>query len=178
MRAQPLHIGHQKIIEKMFQDCEHITLVLGSIQEQGTERNPFDYPTRRKMFENVYAGRPEYSRMQILGLADINNPVEWSRFVIASLRHNFPSLPYPDVYYAGSEYDLHWFKNCIKNIELVDRNDPDFPFVSGTMVREMIRLGDARWKNFVAAENHELITTAFHRLQNPDFCTDNPQKGV
>ena len=48
MRAQPFHIGHDKIIKQMLRDCERVTIILGSIQEQGTERNPLNYTTRKK----------------------------------------------------------------------------------------------------------------------------------
>ena len=60
MRAQPFHIGHAKMIDKMLRECEQVTIVLGSIQEQGTERNPLNYTTRKKMIQNVYRNRPEY----------------------------------------------------------------------------------------------------------------------
>ena len=53
MRAQPFHIGHQKLIDKMLNDCERVTVVLGSIQEQGTARNPLNYTTRKKMIQNI-----------------------------------------------------------------------------------------------------------------------------
>ena len=60
-------------------------------------------------------------------------------------------------------YDAHWFRECFQNIELEDRTDPDFPFVTGTMVRDMIKFGDARWKNFIAPENHHLIEEYFNK---------------
>ena len=53
MRAQPFHIGHQKLIDKMLRECERVTVVLGSIQEQGTSRNPLNYTTRKKMIQNI-----------------------------------------------------------------------------------------------------------------------------
>lgn len=36
MRAQPLHIGHEKVIRDMLAKCGKVTIILGSIQEQGT----------------------------------------------------------------------------------------------------------------------------------------------
>ena len=59
MRAQPFHIGHQKLIDKMLRECERVTVVLGSIQEQGTSRNPLNYTTRKKMIQNIYRSKPE-----------------------------------------------------------------------------------------------------------------------
>ena len=76
---------------------------------------------------------------------------------------SFPNLPKPDVYYAGSPYDAHWFRECFAHIELVDRTDHDFPFVTGTMVRDMIKFGDMRWKNFIAPENYHLVEDYFNK---------------
>ena len=56
-----------------------------------------------------------------------------------------------------------WFKGAFQNIEYVDRTAPDFPFVTGTMVRDMIKFGDMRWKNFIHSENHALIEEHFYR---------------
>lgn len=163
MRAQPFHIGHQKIIDQMLSECERVTIALGSIQEQGTERNPFNYTTRKKMIQNIYRNHPRYSLLKIIGLFDINNPAEWGDFVIDFLQESFPDIPLPDVYYAGSAYDAHWFKDCCKHIELVNRTDPSFPFVTGTMVRDMLKFGDQRWKNFIAPVNHHIIEEYFNK---------------
>lgn len=163
MRAQPFHIGHQKLIDQMLKNCACVTVALGSIQEQGTERNPFNYTTRKKMIQNVYRATPEYERLKIIGLFDINNPAEWGAFVTDFLKESFSDLPLPDVYYAGSLYDAHWFKGYIQNICLVERNDPNFPFVTASMVRDMIKFNDVRWKNFVNPANHKLIEDYFEK---------------
>ena len=117
------------------------------------------------MIQNVYRGKPEYDRLKIIGLFDINNPAEWGEYVLDFIRDSFPQLPKPDVYYAGSNYDAHWFKECFAKIELVERTNPDFPFVSGSMIRDMLKFGDKRWKNFVAPENQALIEDWFNKRQ-------------
>lgn len=161
MRAQPFHVGHSRIIDNMLQKCAYVTVILGSIQEQGTERNPLNYTTRKKLIQNVYRGHPEYERLKIIGLFDINNPAEWAEYVLDFMGESFPQLVRPDVYFAGSDYDAHWFKLAFQAIEYIDRTDMNFPFVTGTMVRDMIKYGDRRWKNFVHPENYELIENNF-----------------
>ena len=163
MRAQPFHIGHAKIIDKMLQCCEKVTIILGSIQEHGTSRNPLNYTTRKKMIQNIYRSTPDYERLKIIGLFDINNPAEWGDYVFDFISETLPDLPTPDVYFAGSTYDAHWFKERFKTIELVDRTDPNFPFVTGTMVRDMIKFGDNRWKNFIHPQNYQIIEDNFNR---------------
>ena len=163
MRAQPFHIGHARLIDRMLRECEKVTIILGSIQEQGTERNPLNYTTRKKMIQNVYRHRPEYERLKVIGLFDINNPAEWAEYVLDFMNESLPQLGRPDVYYAGSSYDAHWFKSAFRNIEYVDRTDRSFPFVTGTMVRDMIKFGDPRWQDFIHPENYNLIEEHFYR---------------
>ncbi|MFI3241678.1 MAG: hypothetical protein R3Y43_03845 [Alphaproteobacteria bacterium] len=166
MRAQPFHIGHQKIIDLMLTQCEQVTLILGSIQEHGTERNPLSYTIRKKCLQNVYRNNPNYSRLKIVGLFDINNPAEWAEYVLDFMLEHFPDLARPDVYYAGSNYDAHWFKNAFEKIEIVDRVDENFPFVSASMIRDMLKFGDKRWKNFIHPENHTLIEENFYKKKH------------
>ena len=166
MRAQPFHIGHAKLIDAMLQNCAHVTIILGSIQEQGTKRNPFDYATRQKMLQNHYVNTSGFERMNIVGLEDIHNSEKWSAYVLDFLGKTFPNLPKPDVYYAGSDYDANWFKGAVAHIEIIDRNDLNFPYVSASMVRDMIAFGDSRWKNFVHPENQTLIETFLERQKS------------
>lgn len=159
MRAQPLHIGHEKVIHNMLGKCGKATVILGSIQEQGTPRNPFSYTERKQMIKNVFAAETETKRLRVIGLFDISNPIEWGNFVLDFLAEAFPELERPDAYFAGSAYDAQWFKNIFANFEIIDRTDYSFPYVSGSMVRDMITIGDRRWKDFINPVNHPAIET-------------------
>lgn len=64
-------------------------------------------------------------------------------------------------------YDAHWFGQVFQNIEIINRVDYDFPYVSGSMVRDMITIGDRRWQDFVSPCNCEVI----------ENCTQQP-KGI
>lgn len=165
MRAQPLHSGHERVIKNMLQDCEEVSVILGSIQEQGTERNPFSYIKRKEMIQNTF--KQELERLKVLGLFDINNPIEWANFVLDFIKESMPERNKPDVYYAGSDYDAHWFGQVFERIEIINRVDYDFPYVSGSMVRDMIKIGDQRWRDFINPCNHSFIE---------DY--NNHQKGI
>ena len=155
MRAQPLHSGHERVIRQMLKQCGKATVILGSIQEQGTPRNPFTYAQRKEMILNVFSA--EASRLKVMCLFDINNPVQWADFVLDFMQESMPDRGVPDVYYAGSAYDAQWFAPCFEHIETVDRTDPAFPYVSGSMVRDMITIGDNRWRQFISPCNHHFI---------------------
>lgn len=157
MRAQPPHIGHIKLIRRMLRECEKAIIVLGSVQEQGTDRNPYSYIQRKEMLQKVFAATADAPRLKILGMFDINNPTQWGAFVMDFLKEACPGETLPDVYYAGSEYDAQWFRDIFDKIQIENRIDYDFPYVSGSMVRDMIKIGDKRWHDFVPKEIHAMI---------------------
>lgn len=156
MRAQPPHIGHEKLVSRMLNECEKITIIIGSVQEQGTDRNPYSYTQRKAMIQAMFDDK-SLERIKILGLFDINNPTEWSVFVLDFIKESMPDIIRPDVYYAGSDYDAQWFRKDFANIVIENRVDYSFPYVSGSMVRDMIKIGDQRWHDFVPKAIHQQI---------------------
>ena len=59
-RFQPLHVGHTSIISKMFDECEVVIVAVGSAQESGTVRNPFDFATRSRWIAETFSGRKNH----------------------------------------------------------------------------------------------------------------------
>ena len=55
-------------------------------------------------------------------------------------------------------YDTHFEETYKDTMEA-----KNFPFVTGSMVRDMIKFGDKRWKNFIAKENHSLVEEYFNK---------------
>ena len=159
MRCQPFHVGHNRLISRMMEECEKVTIVIGSIQEHGTARNPFSYNTRKKMIQNAWRSHPRYDDLRIMGLQDINNAAEWAQYVIEFVNENTPFQNPVDAYYCGTDYDGHWFRSQKISLVVIPRIDLAHPFVSASMVREMISYGDPRWRDFVPPENHSLIET-------------------
>ncbi|MBR5599623.1 MAG: adenylyltransferase/cytidyltransferase family protein [Alphaproteobacteria bacterium] len=161
IRCQPFHIGHDRLIKKMLKECQYATVVIGSAQESGTEKNPLPYFTRKKMIQNVYRQKEEYSRLRILGVKDIIN-ASWPNYVLESIKKDQPSLPSADILYVGDANEYQVFKDIIPNMGLCSRTTQDFPFLSGNMVRDMILLRDERYKQFVHPENIKLIEKSFY----------------
>ncbi|MCL2673204.1 MAG: hypothetical protein FWF01_02300 [Alphaproteobacteria bacterium] len=161
MRAQPFSVGHQRMVDRMLRECGKVTVLLGSIQEQGTDKNPFNYTTRKKMIQNVYRHAPDYERLKIMGIVDIANQAEWSAYVLDFVSETNQDWGVPDAYYAGTDYDAHWFKAAVENIVINDRTDKSHPFVSSSMIRDMLKFGDDRWKEFIAGNNQDLVEEHF-----------------
>lgn len=159
--AQPYHIGHDRLVKAMLNDCDYVTVVIGSAQESGTRDNPLPYHIRKKMIQNVYRGTPDYDRLWIVGMNDTSNPLDWPAGVLKKIKQERTNIPMVDVFYGGLKRDYEWFKLYVPQFELCDRTTQDFPFLSGGMLRDMISCADERWRGFVHQENYEIIEKNF-----------------
>lgn len=166
MRCQPLHIAHARLIQTMLNECEHVTVVLGSIQEHGTIKNPFSFNDRKKMVKNVFGNTPYWSKLMVYGLADIQDERNWADYVLDYINNQYDrtDVPAPDAYYCGSHYDGHWFRLTKLKIEIMDRTDQNEPYCSGTLVRDMCQYQDPRWKLYIHPDNHEIVQNLHNKL--------------
>ena len=55
-RFQPVHKGHISLIREALKHCDHLIIAIGSAQESGTKRNPFDYETRKELLRRSMWG--------------------------------------------------------------------------------------------------------------------------
>ncbi len=161
IRCQPFHIGHNRLIEKMMAECEHGTVLIGSAQESGTEKNPLAYFVRKKMVQNVWRHNEAYNRLRIIGVKD-DISIPWNYNVLETIRKEQSEICTPDVMYVGTQKEYLFFAHDVPHVEICSRTTQNFPFLSGNMVRDMIVLEDERWKNFVHPENYDLVKKYFY----------------
>jgi bifunctional NMN adenylyltransferase/nudix hydrolase len=78
-RFQPLHIGHQHVIDRALKSAEHVVVLVGSADSSRSIRNPFTYAERRSRFlEPVYRHEIAAGRLHIRDLSDrIYNDDAW-----------------------------------------------------------------------------------------------------
>ncbi|OME54074.1 hypothetical protein BSK59_15955 [Paenibacillus odorifer] len=57
-RFQGLHVGHEFLIQSAYEECENLLVLVGSAQEKGTMRNPFDLRVRIGMLKALYKDVP------------------------------------------------------------------------------------------------------------------------
>jgi len=180
LRGQPLHVGHIRVIDTALKEHDRVFIVLGSVQEYGTSRNPFTLSERKQMIRNYYSqhitsytpnmalkGMSDWDRIRVLGLPDINNPIAWPDYVIDSIKKEFPDADLQYVY-GGTEHDCNWFMKHELNPVVVHRANQVFPFVSGAMVRDMLTYSDLRWKGYIPKCNWQTVAAKFNRLDMLD----------
>lgn len=168
-RFQHMHIGHEHVINKGLDVCENLLILLGSSQESGTKRNPYDIKTRSEIIKAVYGNRVHVGFIpDLTDENDIN--FEWGDYVIeqVSLWRTLLGIKYlPDLMlYGNDEERSGWFRPEHRHYftELaVTRGTVD---ISATKMREFL-VNDERGKweayanqkiyNFYGSLRNELL---------------------
>lgn len=157
MRTQPFHYGHKSLVDKMLEECEYSTIILGSAQEERTQKNPFTLAERELMLRNVYG--PRLDGVTIFGLSDIENDSDWRGYVLENITEKTGSEPPVEVYYCGRDEDGEWFDDGKIKIEKLERSEQTGRRdICATRIRDMVRQGDLDWRNYVPPENFDIIS--------------------
>ena len=53
-RFNHIHLGHKMLIDESIKKAKKTLVLIGSMQEKGTLRNPFSYDTRKRLIEKIY----------------------------------------------------------------------------------------------------------------------------
>ena len=174
MRAQPLHFGHTRLIDAALDVCEHVFIILGSTQEHGTPRNPFSFGERKKMVKRylmtkkmrikafLWKDELDWEKVTIIGLPDIFS-LRWPSYVLEEIAAGFPEIKITDIF-GGSQYDVDWFKAFNLEQHILDRTAADYPFVSASMLRDMLTYRDPKWMTYVPKCNWPLVARKFDCL--------------
>lgn len=143
-RFQTFHRGHQYMLDTALAVCERVGVFIGSSQESGTAKNPFDYETRRRLLTKVYG-----DRISVFPLADIgvgNNSI-WGDYVLDNVQKRFGALP--DLLVSGKESRrIDWF-DSVKSLTIAELYVPRIVEISATQMREYFLTGNVdAWKRF------------------------------
>lgn len=169
-RFQTFHKGHEKLINTALMLCDRVLILIGSSQECGTERNPFNINTRTKMLREVYG---DDQNIMIYGIPDLTNEndicPEWGRYVLDNAdRYIFKN---PDVMiYGNDESRSAWFsKEDLKYTTELIINRSELP-VSATMLREyMVKDNRKDWMTYVNPKLHKMYDELRRELMSVKF---------
>lgn len=168
-RFQTFHKGHQSLVETGLKLCDRMIILVGSAQECGTERNPFNIATRIEVIKSIY----DDERVRVYALSDLTDEndirPEWGRYVLDNIDrylHKAPEL----MIYGNDESRSRWFDpEDIKDTSefIVPRSR--LP-VSATMLRK-IMVEDRRkeWMQWVDPKLHKLYDRLRGELMEVDF---------
>ena len=139
-RFQPLHVGHTHIISKMLDECEVVIVAVGSAQESGTKRNPFDFAKRSQWIIETFGTRNNHI-LHVVPVSDREHPsndASWGDYLLDKVW--LATQITPDVIYEGEEEErAHWYDNLDINVVKVPRSILQ---ISGTELRKAIANND------------------------------------
>lgn len=177
-RFQTFHKGHEKLIETGLLLCDRLLILIGSAQECGTERNPYNLVTREKMLREIYGDSPD---IMIYGIADMTDEndirPEWGRYLLDNVdRYIFknPEL----MIYGNDESRSRWFAaEDLKNTTelIINRHELD---ISATMVRRLMVEDQRReWMAMVNPRLHKMYNELRQELMTVPFYAGLAAKG-
>lgn len=156
-RFQTFHLGHESLVETGLGLCDRLYILVGSSQESGTERNPFNISTRMKVIRECY---PDTKRVFIYALADLSNEnditTDWGRYVLDNIDRYIYKAPELMIY-GNDEARSRWFaEEDIKNTSEFIVHRSKLP-ISATMLREMMVKDDRKeWMKWVNPKLHKM----------------------
>lgn len=149
-RFQHIHKGHEATIEQALMVCDRLLILVGSAQEQGTIRNPWDVSLRINMIKEVYP----HDNVIVHALSDYSEPGDitaaWGNHVLSAVKQHLRKTP--DIMIYGKEdSNMNWFAhqpNEVRNItEMIIARDRYS--MSATQMREWLF-----WDNFDLWKEH------------------------
>lgn len=148
-RFQPFHNGHMYSLNKCLELAESVIVGIGSSQESGTENNPWDFETRKKMIEGLFAeiGLPGVSRkVEVVAIPDVFNDEKWGKLIEEIISENGCS-PSEVVGVGNNE----WTNRILRTVgvDIVESGLYNRDELEGVKIRNMMKLGDQSWKKRV-----------------------------
>ncbi len=163
-RFQHIHVGHESLIETGLKLADRMLILVGSAQEQGTKRNPYDVSTRIEMIKEIYP----HDNVIVKPLVDLTHEEDvtpdWGRFVLKNVKNYIYKTPEVMVY-GNDESRSRWFdpediKDCMEIIVPRAR----LP-ISATQVRQMLLNDDFdEWMKWVNPKLHKHYPMLRQRL--------------
>lgn len=178
-RFQTFHIGHESLVETGLKLCDRVLILVGSSQESGTERNPYDVATRMDMLRAIYGNDSDVIMMH--GLADLTDEndirPEWGRYLLDAVDRYLYKAPELMIY-GNDESRSRWFDpEDIRDTSEFIVNRGRIP-VSATMVREaMVFDRRKEWMSMVNPKLHKMYNRLREELMGVSFYQDMLRKG-
>lgn len=176
-RFQTFHIGHESLVETGLRMCDRVLILIGSAQEAGTERNPYDINTRTDMLKAIYGYE---SNIIIHGLADMTDEndirPEWGRYLLDNVDRYIYKAPELMIY-GNDESRSQWFdtKDIVDTSEFIV-NRGRIP-ISATLVREaMVFDRRKEWMRMVNPKLHKMYDRLRSELMAVPFYQNMLQK--
>lgn len=153
-RFQHFHAGHSSLVDTALLLADRVLILLGSAQESGTLRNPYDVITRAEIIKEIYS-----DRVIVKPIVDLTNEgditPDWGKFVLEHCNRYIFKKPEIMVY-GNDESRSQWFnKEDIADVTEIIVNRAKLP-ISATMMREFLKADNRiEWMKYADPKIHK-----------------------
>ena len=172
-RFNHIHKGHESLVETALSFSDRLLIMVGSSQEVGTERNPFDVSTRIDMIREIYDEECATGKIIVKPLPDLTNEnditPDWGRYVLDKAKfyiHKVPEL----MIYGNDECRSRWFdpEDIKDTLEIIVPRSKIK--LSATEMREYLLLDNRdAWNERVNPRLHPFYDRLRSELMSVDF---------
>lgn len=134
-RMNPLHLGHEAVINHMIATCgaERSVILIGSANAPTSLRHFFSYSERREFIRTLYP------TIHLAGLPDYPTDEEWLRALYDIIEAIAGTNQTGNItFFGGANDDLTWYKQAGHTVTVLDRFNGTTPVVSATEVRDQL----------------------------------------
>lgn len=132
-RMNPIHLGHEAVINQMIATCgvKNSTLIIGSSNAPTSMRHFFSYSERRQFIKLLYPN------LTVIGLPDYPTDDEWL-VALYDLMSTITGTSKTDcpLFFGGTQDDVQWYVKDGHSVEIIDRFSGKTPVISATQVRD------------------------------------------
>lgn len=172
-RFQTFHNGHKFVVDAMRNLCEVSVILVGSAQEYGTVKNPFDSTLRQTMINRVYSGCRDVIVLPISDRECYSDDNAWGEYLLETFKQSVGR--YPDIIINGAE-DVRksWFDPLkITGISQLIISRECTP-ISATQVRQYMREDNwSKWLECVPFELKDMYPILREKLLKADKKAEN-----
>lgn len=139
-RFQPFHNGHLYSLKKCLELAESVIVAVGSSQESGTENNPWDFETRKKMVESLSGVS---RKVRVVAIPDLFNDQRWGEQIVSLIKEAGYE---PDQVVGVGNND--WTNRILKarGIMVYETGFYMRDELEGVKIRTLLNEGDESWK--------------------------------
>ena len=132
-RFDPLHVGHEYLINYALSKCDKLLIFIGSANKNLSLSNPFSYEEREMMLKSVFDNRIIVAPLNDIG---VGNVPAWGNYIISSALKYVSNIDY---FFYGDEAKCNlWFdEKAKKNIQFVPLSREHIN-IHGTNIREYL----------------------------------------
>jgi nicotinamide-nucleotide adenylyltransferase len=149
-RFQPLHLGHVDCLKHALDKSQQVVIVIGSINVINEMTDPFNFETRKQMWEAVIANNGWTERVKIIGANDyLDDDKRWAKEIM--LQAPEAQAVFGHNKWTNDKLSEHGHL-IVEEPGLMRRSE-----LEGTKIRAMMRAGNGGWKLRVPEEVFDQI---------------------